>query len=59
MLTGEVKDGSVALEDTLGLFNRIVESVDKIIQSMDDAVKASEAQAATVGEVTASISEVN
>ena len=55
----EVKDGSAALEETLGLFNRIVESVDKISQSMDDVAKASEAQAAAVGEVTASIGEVS
>ncbi|MDH7509623.1 MAG: Cache 3/Cache 2 fusion domain-containing protein [Methanolinea sp.] len=55
----EVKEGSVALKETLENFNRIVESIDQISRNVTEVAAASEEQAASVEEVTASINEVN
>ncbi|MCQ8893120.1 MAG: methyl-accepting chemotaxis protein [Methanolinea sp.] len=55
----EVKEGSIALKETLENFNRIVESIDQISRNVTEVATASEEQAASVEEVTASINEVN
>jgi len=55
----EVKEGSIALKETLENFNRIVESIDQISRNVTEVAAASEEQAASVEEVTASINEVN
>ncbi len=55
----EVKDGSIALKETLENFNRIVESIDQISRNVTEVAAASEEQAASVEEVTASINEVS
>jgi methyl-accepting chemotaxis protein len=53
-----VRDGSVALHETLSSFSKIVSSIDKISQNVSDVAAAAEEQAASVQEVTASVNEV-
>jgi len=53
-----VREGSVALQETLSSFSKIVESIDKISQNVSDVAAAAEEQAASVEEVTASVNEV-
>ncbi|MDI9632903.1 MAG: Cache 3/Cache 2 fusion domain-containing protein [Methanolinea sp.] len=55
----EVREGSVALKETLENFNKIVEAIDQISRAMTEVAAASEEQAASVEEVTASMNEVN
>ncbi len=55
----EVKEGSIALKETLENFNKIVESIDQISRNVTEVAAASEEQAASVEEVTASINEVS
>lgn len=55
----EVKDGSIALKETLENFNKIVDSIDQISRNVTEVAAASEEQAASVEEVTASINEVS
>jgi methyl-accepting chemotaxis protein len=53
-----VREGSIALQETLSSFNKIVSSIDKISQNISDVAAAAEEQAASVEEVTASVNEV-
>jgi methyl-accepting chemotaxis protein len=55
----QVTQGSRDVEDTLTVFNKIVESVAKISQSSSDVAAATEEQAASVEEITASVHEVS
>jgi len=55
----EVQEGSGALQETLGAFTRIAESIDVISRNVSEVAAAAEEQSATVEEVTASMSEVN
>lgn len=55
----QVAQGSRDVEDTLAVFNKIVESVAKISQSSADVAAATEEQAASVEEITASVHEVS
>lgn len=55
----EVKEGSIALKETLENFNKIVDSIDQISRNVTEVAAASEEQAASVEEVTASINEVS
>ncbi|MDP3395871.1 MAG: methyl-accepting chemotaxis protein [Methanoregula sp.] len=57
--TEQVTQGSKDVEDTLTVFNKIVESVAKISQSSSDVAAATEEQAASVEEITASVHEVS
>ena len=57
--TEQVTQGSRDVEDTLTVFNKIVESVAKISQSSSDVAAATEEQAASVEEITASVHEVS
>jgi len=54
-----VSQGNDAVIETLGIFNKIVESVGQIARNMDDVAKTTEQQAASVEEITASAHEVN
>jgi methyl-accepting chemotaxis protein len=54
-----VREGSVALQETLTSFTKIVSSIDKISQNVSEVAAAAEEQAASVQEVTASVNEVN
>ena len=54
-----VKEGSMALQDTLASFNNIVSSIDQISRHVGEVAGAAEEQAASVEEVTASVNEVN
>jgi methyl-accepting chemotaxis protein len=54
-----VREGSRALEETMGAFNQIATSVEDITKNSMDVAAASEEQAASVEEVTASINEVS
>jgi PAS domain S-box-containing protein len=54
-----VKEGSVALQNTVASFTRIAESIDQISRNVGDVASATEEQAASVEEITASVSEVN
>jgi methyl-accepting chemotaxis protein len=53
-----VREGSVALQETLSSFTKIVSSIDKISQNVSEVAAAAEEQAASVEEVTASVNEV-
>jgi methyl-accepting chemotaxis protein len=53
-----VRDGSIALHETLSSFTKIVSSIDRISQNISDVAAAAEEQAASVEEVTASVNEV-
>jgi len=57
--TQQVTQGSKDVEDTLAVFNKIVESVTKISQSSTEVAAATEEQAASVEEITASVNEVS
>ncbi|MDP3563318.1 MAG: methyl-accepting chemotaxis protein [Methanoregula sp.] len=54
-----VREGSVALQETLSSFSKIVSSIDKISSNVSEVAAAAEEQAASVQEVTASVNEVN
>ena len=54
-----VRDGGKALNETLEVFNMIIDSVNTVSLQMDNVAKAAEQQAAAVEEITASINEVN
>jgi methyl-accepting chemotaxis protein len=54
-----VREGGRALNETLEVFNKIIDSVNTISLQMDNVAKAAEQQAAAVEEITASINEVN
>ncbi|NLL11127.1 MAG: hypothetical protein GX268_09660 [Methanomicrobiales archaeon] len=54
-----VRDGGKALNETLEVFNKIIDSVNTVSLQMDNVAKAAEQQAAAVEEITASINEVN
>lgn len=53
-----VKEGSVALSETLDAFNQIVRSIGEITRNVEDVASSSEEQAATVQEITASVTEL-
>lgn len=53
----EVKGGNEAVAETLGIFNEIVESIADIDKNMNDVAAASQEQAASVEEVTATVHE--
>jgi methyl-accepting chemotaxis protein len=53
-----VREGSIALQETLSSFNKIVTSIDQISQNISEVAAAAEEQAASVEEVTASVNEV-
>jgi len=55
----QVAQGSKDVEDTLAVFNKIVESVAKISQSSTEVAAATEEQSASVEEITASVHEVS
>jgi methyl-accepting chemotaxis protein len=55
----QVTQGSRDVEDTLTVFNKIVESVAKISQSSTEVATATEQQSASVEEITASVHEVS
>ncbi len=57
--TSEVKEGGIALSQTLEVFNKIVASIDEINKNINDVAASAEEQAASVEEVTASVTEVN
>ena len=53
-----VRDGSLALQETITSFNQIAGSIDKISQHVTEVAAAAEEQAASIEEVAASVSEV-
>jgi methyl-accepting chemotaxis protein len=53
-----VRDGSLALQETISSFNMIAGSIDKISQNVTEVAAAAEEQAASIEEVAASVSEV-
>lgn len=53
-----VRDGSLALQETIETFTRIVDSIDRINKNITEVAAASEEQAASIEEVAASVSEV-
>jgi len=53
-----VRDGSLALQETISSFGNIVGSIDKISQNVTEVAAAAEEQAASIEEVAASLSEV-
>jgi methyl-accepting chemotaxis protein len=53
-----VRDGSLALQETISSFSKIVGSIDKISQNVTEVAAAAEEQAASIEEVAASVSEV-
>jgi methyl-accepting chemotaxis protein len=55
----QVTQGSKDVDDTLIVFNKIVESVAKISQSSAEVATATEQQSASVEEITASVHEVS
>jgi methyl-accepting chemotaxis protein len=54
-----VREGGKALNETLEVFNKIIDSVNTVSLQMDNVAKSAEQQAAAVEEITASINEVN
>jgi methyl-accepting chemotaxis protein len=54
-----VKEGSLALAETLEVFNKIVASVEEISRNIEMVAASTEEQAASVEEITASVNEVN
>ncbi|HWQ68220.1 MAG TPA: methyl-accepting chemotaxis protein [Methanospirillum sp.] len=54
----EVSKGSVAITDTIHLFNNIAMQVEQISQNMTEVASLTEEEAAAVEEITASVSEV-
>lgn len=53
----EVKSGNNAVDETLAVFNEIVDSIAMINSNMSEVAAASEEQAASVEEVTATVNE--
>jgi methyl-accepting chemotaxis protein len=53
-----VREGSLALQETITNFNKIAGSIDKISQNVTEVAAAAEEQAASIEEVAASVSEV-
>lgn len=53
-----VREGSIALQETISSFNMIAGSIDKISQNVTEVAAAAEEQAASIEEVAASVSEV-
>jgi methyl-accepting chemotaxis protein len=53
----EVKSGNSAVDETLAVFNEIVDSISTINSNMSEVAAASEEQAASVEEVTATVNE--
>ena len=53
----EVKSGNNAVDETLAVFNEIVDSIATINSNMSEVAAASEEQAASVEEVTATVNE--
>jgi methyl-accepting chemotaxis protein len=53
-----VRDGSLALQETISSFNKIAQSIDKINRNVTEVAAAAEEQAASIEEVAASVSEV-
>ena len=58
LATTEVTKGSVAITDTIHLFNTIAKQVEEISHHMTEVASLSEEEAAAVQEITASVSEV-
>jgi PAS domain S-box-containing protein len=54
-----VKEGSLALQNTVASFSKIAESINQITRNVGDVASATEEQAASVEEITASVNEVN
>jgi len=54
-----VKEGSIALQNTVASFSKIADSIDQISRNISDVASATEEQAASVEEITASVNEVN
>jgi methyl-accepting chemotaxis protein len=54
-----VKEGSLALQNTVASFSKIADSIDQISRNVGDVASATEEQAASVEEITASVNEVN
>lgn len=53
-----VREGSVALQETISSFNMIAGSIEKISHNVTEVAAAAEEQAASIEEVAASVSEV-
>ncbi|MFA5269122.1 MAG: methyl-accepting chemotaxis protein [Methanoregula sp.] len=53
-----VRDGSIALQETITSFNKIAGSIEKISRNIGEVAAAAEEQAASIEEVAASVSEV-
>jgi methyl-accepting chemotaxis protein len=53
-----VREGSLALQETIASFTKIAGSIDKISQNVTEVAAAAEEQAASIEEVAASVSEV-
>jgi methyl-accepting chemotaxis protein len=53
-----VKEGSVALSETLEAFDHIVKAIEDITRNVEEVASSSEEQAATVEEITASVTEL-
>ncbi len=53
-----VRDGSIALAETITSFNKIAGSIEKISMNVTEVAAAAEEQAASIEEVAASVSEV-
>jgi methyl-accepting chemotaxis protein len=56
--TNEVSTGSKDVEDTITVFDQIVESIEQVSKNTEEVAAATEEQAATTEEITASINEV-
>ncbi|HWQ67850.1 MAG TPA: methyl-accepting chemotaxis protein [Methanospirillum sp.] len=54
-----VEDGSVALNDTLKIFNQLGTAVEDITNKMEMVASATEEQAASFEEITASVNEIS
>lgn len=54
----EVKSGNEAVNETLVVFNQIVEAINVVHRNMTEVAGATEEQAASVEEITASVNEV-
>jgi len=54
-----VKEGSLALQNTVASFSKIADSIGQITRNVGDVASATEEQAASVEEITASVNEVN
>ena len=54
-----VEDGNRSLEETVGAFSKIADSIEDITRNAMDMASSSEEQAAAVEEITASVNEVS